>query len=61
MLNSSIAYNKPTPLSGLSNLIQFSEEDRLKMERAGCLPSNIDCIESENDASVSSQDEQYSQ
>jgi hypothetical protein len=46
MLNSSIAFNKPTTLMGFSNLLQLNEEDRLKMEKAGCQPANIDRIES---------------
>lgn len=43
MLNSSIAYNKQHGLVALA----LTEEDRARMERAGCAPADIERIESD--------------
>lgn len=53
MLNSSIAFNKPANIVGLGSLLQPSEEDRVRMEKAGCQPVVIGRIESEDDGSYS--------
>jgi hypothetical protein len=47
MLNSSIAINKSS-LQSL-NLLQLTDDDRLKMERAGIEPAPIAQIDSESD------------
>jgi hypothetical protein len=48
MLNSSIALNKASPQQQL-NLLQLTDDDRLKMERAGIEPAPIGQIDSESD------------
>lgn len=45
MLNSSLAINK-IPQSPLQNFLQFTEEDRHRLERAGIQPSHIEQIDS---------------
>lgn len=55
MLNSSIAYHKQT--NGLAALA-LTEEDRQRMERAGCAPADIERIDSEESMEEAGEEEE---